>query len=124
MPDSKHHHDHKDHGKHDFPHDPHRPHHPPIPDHPLPEHMFGQTLRQTLVIEAFVKVVEPLQLDVVVDVPGFEVETMLLKVDEVVAHVKDTETIDAEVVLPMDIIKVYSIMASIRNLRYEIATVQ
>ncbi|MFY9603899.1 MAG: SPOCS domain-containing protein [bacterium] len=120
VPDSKHHHDHKGHDKHDFPHAPHKPHHPPIPDHPMPPHMYGQTLRQTLVIEAFVKVVEPLQLDVVVDVPGFEVETMLLKVDEVVAHVKDTETIDAEVVLPMDIIKVYSIMASIRNLRYEI----
>lgn len=83
-------------------------------------HGFGQELRQTVVVEAFVKVVEPLQLDVVVDVPGFEVETMLLKVDEVVAHVKDSETIDADVTLPMDAIKVYSIMASIRNLRYEI----
>ncbi len=111
--------------KSDKPHDkyehrPHHPHHPPIPDHPMPEHTYGQRLRQTVVVEAFVKVVEPLQLDVVVDVPHHKVKTMLLKVDEVIAHVKDTETIDAEVTLPINAIKVYTIQASIRNLRYDI----
>ena len=103
-----------------YEHRPHHPHHPPIPDHPMPEHTYGQRLRQTVVVEAFVKVVEPLQLDVVVDVPRHKPKTMLLKVDEVIAHVRDTETIDAEVTLPINAIKVYTIQASIRNLRYDI----
>jgi spore coat assembly protein SafA len=82
----------------------------------------GRRLRQTIVLDIFVKVTEVLQLDVVIDVTGKGIEAVkkLLKVDEVVADVFETVTVDAEVELPMKAEKIFRIMAEITNVETEI----
>ncbi len=82
----------------------------------------GRRLRQTIVLDIFVKVTEILQLDVVIDVTGTGIEAVkkLLKVDEVVADVLETTTVDAEVELPMKAEKIFRIMAEITNVETEI----
>jgi spore coat assembly protein SafA len=82
----------------------------------------GRRLRQTIVLDIFVKVTEMLQLDVVIDVTGTGIEAVkkLLKVDEVVADVLETATVDAEVELPMKAEKIFRIMAEITNVETEI----
>lgn len=84
-------------------------------------HPPSKELRQTLTIEAFVKVTETMQLDVVVDVEGrhIVVAKKLLKVDSVIADVLQTETLKNVVKLPVQAIKVFDIMAEIRDLKAE-----
>jgi len=86
----------------------------------------GRTLRQTLVVEAFVKVTEVLQLEVVVDVQGrgTEVIKKLLKVDSVVVDVRQKETLRSTVTLPQKPLKILEIVASIVNLTAEARTDQ
>jgi spore coat assembly protein SafA len=81
----------------------------------------SRTLRQTLVVEAFIKVTEVLQLEVVVDVkgPGIEVIRKLLKVESVVVDVRQKETIKSTVTLPQKPTKILEVMASIVNLQAE-----
>lgn len=86
----------------------------------------GKKLRQTLVVEAFVKVTETLQLEVVVDVkgPNIEVVKKLLKVESVVVDVLQQETVRSEVVLPQKAKKILEIVAEIANLEAEVRTDQ
>ncbi len=81
----------------------------------------SRRLVQTLMIEAFVKVTETLQLEVVKDVkgPGIEVEKKLLKVESVVVDVVQQETIQATVKLPVQAIKIFEILAQIVDLQAE-----
>lgn len=81
----------------------------------------SRKLRQTLVVEAFVKVTEVLQLEVVVDVkgPGIEVVKKLLKVESVVVDVRQKETIKSTVTLPQKPTKILEVVASIVNLQAE-----
>ena len=86
----------------------------------------SRKLRQTLVLEAFVKVTEMLQLDVVVDVkgPGIDVVKKLLKVESVVVDVRQKETIKSTVTLPQKPTKILEVVASIVNLNAEARTDQ
>ncbi|MGI6604793.1 MAG: DUF3794 domain-containing protein [Firmicutes bacterium] len=102
----------------------HRPihdHFPPDHDHHHHDHDdhrgHGQELSQSLIVEAFVKVVEPLQIQVVTNVtgPNIIVERRLLKVDQVVTEATEREAIESEVTLPMQAMKIFSIMAELRN---------
>ncbi len=81
----------------------------------------SRLLRQVLVIEAFVKVTETLQLEVVVDVQGkfIVVTKKLLKVEAVVVDVLQQETLRAVVTLPVQAIKVFEIVGRIVNLQAE-----
>ena len=74
-------------------------------------HTPGQELRQTMIVEAFIKVVEPLQIQVVTNVtgPNIIVERRLLKVDHVVTEDTKRESIDSEVCLPMQALKIFSL---------------
>lgn len=82
----------------------------------------GKRLRQTIILDIFVKVTEVLQIEVVIDVRGRGIEAVkkLLKVEEVVADVFETVTVDAEVELPMKAEKIFRIMAEITNVETEI----
>ncbi len=86
----------------------------------------SRRLRQTLVLEAFVKVTEVLQLDVVVDVkgPGIDVVKKLLKVESVVVDVRQKETLKSTVTLPQKPTKILEVVASIVNLQAEARTDQ
>lgn len=86
----------------------------------------SRKLRQTLLIEAFVKVTESLQLEVVVDVKGrhIVVSKKLLKVESVVVDVLQTETVRAVVTLPVQAIKIFEILGSIVDLEAEARTDQ
>ncbi len=86
----------------------------------------GRVLRQTLVVEAFVKVTETLQLEVVVDVkgPGIKVIKKLLKVESVVVDVLQQETVRATVILPQKPTKILEIIAQVVNLEAEARTDQ
>lgn len=77
----------------------------------------GRELRQTLVVEAFVKVVEPLQLQVVTNVtgPNITVERRLLKVEQVVAEETEREAIESKITLPMQAMKIFTIMARLED---------
>ncbi|MDO9534180.1 MAG: DUF3794 domain-containing protein [Bacillota bacterium] len=81
----------------------------------------SRMLRQVLTIEAFVKVTETLQIEVVIDVKGrnIVVKRKLLKVESVVVDVLQQETVRAVVRLPVQAIKIFDIMASIVNLQAE-----
>ncbi len=81
----------------------------------------SRRLRQTLVLEVFVKVTEILQIEVVKDVrgPGIEVEKKLLKVESVVVDVFQQETVRATVTLPVQAIKIFEILAQILDLQAE-----
>ena len=81
----------------------------------------SKELQQTLIIEAFVKVTETIQIDVVTDVegPGIDVETELLKVDEVVVDVIQKEKVDAQVKLPVEAQKIFEILAEVVNVEAE-----
>jgi hypothetical protein len=81
----------------------------------------SRLLRQVLVIEAFVKVTETLQLEVVVDVEGkfIVVTKKLLKVEAVVVDVLQQETLRAVVTLPVQALKVFEIIGQIVNLQAE-----
>jgi spore coat assembly protein SafA len=82
----------------------------------------GQKLRQTIVLDIFVKAAEILQLDAVSDVKGEGIEAFkkLLIVDEVGVDVFETATVAAEVELPMEAEKIFRIMAEITNVETEI----
>ena len=86
----------------------------------------SRKLRQTLLIEAFVKVTESLQLEVVVDVKGkhIVVSKKLLKVESVVVDVLQRETVRAVVTLPVQAIKIFEILGSIVDLEAEARTDQ
>lgn len=81
----------------------------------------SRKLSQTMVIEAFVKVTEALQIEVVVDVKGknIEVKKKLLKVDSVVEDVLQTETLRAVATLPVQAQKIFEIMGKIIDLESE-----
>lgn len=81
----------------------------------------SRQLRQTLILEAFIKVTETLQLEVVVDVEGrnIVVSKKLLKVESVVVDVIQQETLRTVVTLPVQAIKVFEILGQIVNLRAE-----
>jgi len=85
-------------------------------------HVPGRDLRQTMIVEAFIKVVEPLQIKVVTDVKGPHVivDRRLLKVDHVITEDTKRESIDSEVCLPMQALKIFSIMARLENVRAEV----
>ena len=82
----------------------------------------GKKLRQTLVVEAFVKVTETLQLKVVVDAkgPGIKVIRRLLKVESVVVDVLQQETIRATANLPQKPTKILEIVAEVVGLEAEV----
>jgi LysM repeat protein len=86
----------------------------------------SRRLRQTVVVEAFVKVTEVLQLEVVVDVkgPGIDVVKKLLKVESVVVDVRQKETLKSTVTLPQKPTKILEVVASIVNLQAEARTDQ
>jgi hypothetical protein len=81
----------------------------------------SRELRQTLLIEAFVKVTESLQIKVVVDVKGkhISVRKKLLKVESVVVDVLQTETLRSVVTLPVQASKIFEIMGKIVDLEAE-----
>ncbi len=81
----------------------------------------SKELRQVIIIEAFVKVTETLQIEVVTDVkgPGIEVERKLLKVDSVVVDVLQKETVKATIKLPVQAKKIFEILAEIVDLEAE-----
>ncbi|MGI6129023.1 MAG: DUF3794 and LysM peptidoglycan-binding domain-containing protein [bacterium] len=85
-------------------------------------HVPGRELRQTMIVEAFIKVVEPLQIQVVTNVTGPDiiVERRLLKVDHVVTEDTKRESIDSEVCLPMQALKIFSIMARLEDVTAEV----
>lgn len=89
------------------------PHH-----HPHPPYIPSNLLEQVIILDVFVKVVDPLQLMIVTNVegPGVIVERLKLKVDSVFTDVKKTTTVESEVILPMEALKVFEIMASIKNI--------
>jgi spore coat assembly protein SafA len=78
-------------------------------------------LRQTVIIEAFVKVTETLQIEVVVDVSGKGIEAVkkLLKVESVVVDLLQRETIRETVMLPVEAIKIFEILGEVVNLEAE-----
>jgi spore coat assembly protein SafA len=78
-------------------------------------------LRQTVIVEAFVKVTETLQIEVVVDVTGKGIEAVkkLLKVESVVVDVLQRETIRETVKLPVEAIKIVEILGEVVNLEAE-----
>ncbi|HHY91760.1 MAG TPA: LysM peptidoglycan-binding domain-containing protein, partial [Firmicutes bacterium] len=79
-------------------------------------------LKQTLIVEAFVKVVEPLQLQVVTNVtgPNIVVERRLLKVEQVVAEETEREVIESDITLPMQALKIFTIMAKIEDVETKV----
>ena len=81
----------------------------------------SRQLRQTLVLEIFVKVTEIVQIEVVTDVkgPGIRVDKKLLKVQSVVVDVVQQETVRATVTLPVQAIKIFEIIAQIVDLQAE-----
>jgi len=81
----------------------------------------SRQLRQTLIIEAFVKVTETLQIEVVVDVEGrnIVVTKKLLKVESVVVDVLQQETLRSVVTLPAQAIKIFEIIGDVINLEAE-----
>lgn len=106
-----------------------KPHHHPGKDHHHDKHdnlvspyIPGNLLEQVIVLDVFAKVVEPLQLMIVTDVegPGVDVERLKLKVDSVFTDVKKTTTVESEVILPMEALKVFEIMATIKNIETDI----
>jgi spore coat assembly protein SafA len=86
----------------------------------------SRTLRQTLVVEAFVKVTEVIQLEVVVDVHGRGIEVIkrLLKVESVVVDVRQKETIRSTVTLDKKPLKILEVVGQIVNLTAEARTDQ
>ncbi|MGI5875509.1 MAG: DUF3794 domain-containing protein [Dethiobacteria bacterium] len=84
-------------------------------------HPPSKELRQTLIIEAFVKVTETIQIDVVVDVEGRHilVTKKLLKVDSVVVDVLKQEMLKNTVKLPVQAIKIFEIIGDIVDLEAE-----
>ncbi len=81
----------------------------------------GNTLKQTLNIETFVKVTETVQLEIVTDVrgPGIEVAKKLLKIESVLTDVFQEETLRNLVQLPQAI-KIFEILANIVDLKAEV----
>jgi len=86
----------------------------------------SRKLKQTVVVEAFVKVTETLQLEVVVDVKGKGIEAAkkLLKVESVVVDVLQKETLRSTVTLPQKPVKILEILGEIVNLEAEARTDQ
>ncbi|UNC91782.1 SafA/ExsA family spore coat assembly protein [Candidatus Contubernalis alkaliaceticus] len=82
----------------------------------------SKKLRQNIILDIFVKVTETLQIEVVTNVTGtgIIVDRKLLKVEQVVADVIQTTTVEAEVELPMKAEKIFRIMAEIVNIQTEI----
>lgn len=82
----------------------------------------SKKLRQTIILDIFVKVTETVQIDVVTNVKGtgIIVDRKLLKVEQVVTDVLQTTTVDAEVELPMKAEKIFRILAEIVNIQTEI----
>ncbi len=82
----------------------------------------GRELRQTIVLDVFVKVTEMLQLDVVVDVEGTGIEAVkkLFKVEQVVADVVEKTVVESKVKLPMKAEKIFRILTDIINVETEI----
>ncbi len=82
----------------------------------------SRKLRQTIVLDIFVKVTEALQLEIVVDVTGTGIKVVkkLLKVEQVVADVTKRVTVKAQVELPMKAEKIFRIMAEITDVEAEI----
>ena len=81
----------------------------------------SKELRQTLLLEIFVKVTKTKQIEVVVDVEGegIKVVKKLLKVESVIADILQRETVKATVKLPIQAIKVFDIMGEIVDLKAE-----
>jgi len=81
----------------------------------------SKELRQMLIIEAFVKVTETVQIEVVTDVHGRNISVVkkLLKVDSVVVDVLQKETVRAVVKLPVQAIKIFDILGEIVELKAE-----
>jgi spore coat assembly protein SafA len=82
----------------------------------------SRELRQTLIIEAFVKVTETLQIEVVVEVKGEGIKEVkkLLKVESVVVDVLQRETLRSTVKLPVEAIKIFEILGEIVDLETEV----
>ncbi len=77
----------------------------------------GRNLRQTIVLDIFVKVSEVLQKEVVIDVSGtsIQVDKKLLKVEQVVADVTERETINSDVELTIGAEKIFRIISEITD---------
>ena len=82
----------------------------------------SRRLRQTIILDIFVKLTETIQTDVVTSVKGtgIIVDRKLLKVEQVVTDVVQSTTVDAEVELPMKAEKIFRILAEIVNVQTEI----
>ncbi|MGI6097074.1 MAG: SafA/ExsA family spore coat assembly protein [Dethiobacteria bacterium] len=82
----------------------------------------GKKLHQTVVLDVFVKVVEPIQLEVVVDVEGKHliVEKKLLKVENVISDVTLREAVRSEVTLPEKAIKVFEVLGSLNDVEAKV----
>ncbi|NLX89996.1 MAG: DUF3794 domain-containing protein [Firmicutes bacterium] len=81
----------------------------------------SKELRQTLLLELFVKVTETMQVKVVVDVKGEGIKQVkkLLKVESVIADILQRETVKATVKLPIQAIKIFDIMGKIVDVKTE-----
>jgi len=77
----------------------------------------GRQLRQTILLDIFVKVSEILQKEVVIDVSGtgIKVDKKLLKVEQVVADVTERETVDSKVELTIGAEKIFRIISEITD---------
>ena len=81
-----------------------------------------ETLRQTVVLEIFVKVTVTEQIEVVIDVEGkgITVEKELLKVDSVVGEDRLGQTINPKFTLPITAKKIFKILPTVRDVSAEI----
>lgn len=82
----------------------------------------GRELKQTVVVDVFVKVVDLVQLEVVVDVKGecIIVKKKLLKVENVIRDIVLRETVNSEVTLPERATKVFEVLGSIVDVEAKI----
>lgn len=86
----------------------------------------SRELRQTLILDVFVKVTETLQIEVVTNVTGSGIRVVkkLLKVEHVVVDVLQRETVRSTITLPLQAIKIVEILGQVVNLEAEARTDQ
>lgn len=77
----------------------------------------SRQLRQDLILDIFVKVTKILQIEVVTDVIGKGIKTKkkLLKVENVIRDLLQGETVQANVTLPVQAIKVFEVIGQLVN---------
>jgi len=82
----------------------------------------SRKLRQTILLDIFVKVTESMQIEIVTDVTGtgIDVDKKFLKVEQVVADVTQKTTVDSQVELTVGAEKIFRIVSEIVDEETEI----